>query len=111
MKCMADTNHNILINSNGDLYKCEHIPKGGIIGNINKLYDEGIEPDYEYHKKFYYNFYKFEECKKCPLCPECIMVDYCSYKFQNKCELLEKLDIEQKIENSIKNMYKDFLNS
>lgn len=111
MKCMADTNHNVLINSNGDLYKCEHIPKGGIIGNINKLYDEGIEPDYEYHKKFYYNFYRFEECKKCPLCPECIMVDYCSYKFQNKCELLEKLDIEQKIENSIKNMYKDFLNS
>ena len=111
MKCMSDSNHSVLINANGDLYKCEHMPKDGIIGNVNKLYDEGIEPDYELNKKFYRKFYRFNECKKCPLCPQCIIVDYCSYKMNNRCPLLEKFDIEMKLENSIKNLYKKFLES
>lgn len=110
-KCMADSIHSVVINANGDIYKCEHLPKEGIIGNVNDIYDKGLDVDYDKVQKFYLDFKHFDSCKYCPILPECILVDYCSYVLKDKCILLEKLDIESKLDSSIMNMYNEFLKS
>ena len=108
-KCMTDSMYSIMINSNGDLYKCESLPKEGLIGNLNDYYDKGIEIESDKVKEHAYGYLVLEECKTCQFKPECLLFKYCSIPSIDKCPLTEKRQIEMYIDKAIVNNYKRYL--
>ena len=110
-KCMSDSGQSIVISPNGDLYKCEDMPKGGKIGNLNEYFDNGTPIDIELMNKFYFDFLEFEECKKCNIKPFCIKLEFCPEDDTKNCSLIKKYKITEDLNNTIKAKYEQWLKS
>ncbi len=109
-KCMSDSLYSIVINANGDLYKCENLPKGGCLGNLNDFYDKGIEIDTIKVNTFYKNYIEYPECKNCLFKPNCFQLNFCSGFYQTSCNLTEKAKMDRNCHRDIMNTYNNWLN-
>lgn len=108
-KCMSDSLYSIVINSNGDLYKCENLPKDGCLGNLNDFYDKGIQIDTNKVNTFYKNYIEYPECKNCNLKIGCLQLNFCSGFYKNSCSLTEKNILDRNTKKFIMNTYNKWL--
>lgn len=109
--CMVESIHNILIYPNGDIYKCEAIPCGMAIGNLNHLIlnHENIDID-KFNKYLDYNI--VDECHKCNIKPECLRLKVCHNNSKpGTCDLIQKYIIEKKLNEKITNTIKMVLDN
>ncbi len=100
-KCMASSDSSTIVMPDGNLGKCEHYVNGDFYGSI---YSDKI--DYDVIKKFKVTTSNKKECENCRFYLSCLHLECCSDShFCNEYDLIQR---EQKVIQSMKNIYKIF---
>ncbi len=91
--CMVDNDASVVIQTNGNLSKCQHFIKSNVCGNIR----EGITDAEEIARCKRPAVYA-EVCGTCPFLPECIRTETCDYPYMRDCERFATVRAERFME-------------